>query len=357
MVGVGSGFRRDNHYIAADYLKRWADGEGRVWTYRQLVSNEAVHEWRRHSVKGVGYHEYLYAQHVDGAASDAVERWLAEKVDSPSARVLEKVALEERLAGDDWDTILRFFAASMVRTPAFLVRSMPRWEQDLPGILEASLKRGSEVLEGKRPVSPPGDPGLGGGVVAPPFGVRVRRASGGEGGIVEARAVAGRVMWLTSIHRLVSHTYKQLHGSHWTILRAPDGRHWPTSDDPALMAILLPSGEYAFGGGWAVKGTLMLLPLNPRHILLSVVGSRPQQKYTTVDGDAAEAMRKLIVAHSHRLVFAVAPDSWIASVRPRRIDASAFERERDEWAKWGGEQSRAERDLEDDDSWKTGDAG
>lgn len=344
--------RRDNHYIPQSYLKRWANAMRMVWACRTLVSRASVPLWKLQSLRGVGYHEYLYAQLVHG---DAFEEWLADEVDAPSDPVLEKVAREERLTPDDWTVLLKFFAATQVRTPAFLLRRRQQWEKTMPDLLRKPLESAKKLLEKGGPVPPPKheDPYL--PTVDLPVRVRVRKNPAGEGGLIEANLVLGRTLWFREIERMAAHTFHHLRDLNWSILRPPQGQYWLTSDDPVTVAHVSPEGAVTFGGGWKVPGTALLLPLDPLHVMYARVGGRLPVKYSATTVDEADFVHQCTVRTAHRMVFAVAPDERVAEIRPRRVDEAAFEHERRVWATWDEEQSQAERDLQDEATWPTGD--
>jgi len=44
-------------------------------------------------------------------------------------------------------------------------------------------------------------------------------------------------------------------------------------------------------------------------------------------------------------------EPWVSDVRPRRVDAAAVEHERKEWEKFNAEQTVAEANLDDDQTW------
>ncbi len=53
-------FHRDNHYIPCVYLKNFADIDSKIQTYRTLVSNPKIPEWRKYATKGIAYNAHLY---------------------------------------------------------------------------------------------------------------------------------------------------------------------------------------------------------------------------------------------------------------------------------------------------------
>ena len=348
----GQSIRRDNHYLPQTYLKRWASPDQKVWVYRTLVSHDSVHTWRPHSVKGIAYHQHLYCRTAHGAESDDVEWWFADNVDGPSEVALAKVAAEAKLTPGDWDVLLRFFAASWCRTPAFYLRRQQAWDKELRARIEQVLQNAATAVEEgsvAAVASPVEGPGVEGAEV--PSRVRVRKNPTGEGSVIEAEVLAGRGLWYFEIRRVVEHTWKVLRKLHWTILRPPAGRLWLTSDDPAVAAHISADRKVTFNGGWRTPGSVLLLPLDPEHVLYGKLERPLPLKYAEASGPDAEFIQNCTARHSHRMVFGREKDDWVQTVRPRRVDRDAYEHERNEWRKWHPSQTKAEEDLEDDSTW------
>jgi hypothetical protein len=352
------GVIRDNHYVPRTYLKRWEGPGRRVWVYRTLVPHASVHVWKARSVKGIAYHEHLYTQTAHGAECDTVEKWLADHVDGPSEPALAKVANEENLTPKDWNTLLRFFAASYSRTPAYYFRRRPIWDRDLPAVIEGSLKKTIDAaLSGtaSKPQAPQEGPHTERFEI--PAGFRLRENPSGKGGLIEARVLMGRGLWFFEMKRIVEHTWKGLRPLHWTILRPPDGKLWLTSDDPAVVAHISAQGDVTFDGRWNVPGTVLLLPLSPEHVLYGRPEKPLPHKYTEASAADAEFIRNCLVHHAHRMIFAREQDDWVPTVRQRTEDARKYEHEQSELSKWHTSHTKGETDLEDESTWPTPDSG
>ena len=344
--------RIDNHYVAQGYLRRWAGADSRLSVFRTLVSHEAVPTWKRQSTRGVAYHQHLYSRHALGGVTDDFERWLAEDVDGPSNGVLERVNREERLTPSDWAILVRFFAASQTRTPANLLQRIPVWNRTIEGQIEGALRRSIERAERGETEPQPSREEVFPGIELP-MRVRVRKNDDGTKGIVEAQVVQGRPLWLAEIKRLVVVTSEHLRSLSWTILRAPEADEWLTSDDPVTRVVLSPEGNVTFGAGWKTPGALLYLPLSPRHLLYTVVGAKVPLKYTEMNAESARVVQECTVRGAHRMVFATSQSEFVATVRPRRVDREAYDRDREEWQRWHEDQTRAEEDIQDPSTWPT----
>jgi hypothetical protein len=336
--------RRDNHYVPRSYLKRWADGRGKVWAYRCLVSHEAVPLWKPTSTKGVAYHEHLYTRIAASGESDEVERWLDIEFEAPAEDAIYRATTDRRLTQRHWQQLVRFFAAQDVRTPARLMENLLRWNRDLPSFLESTMQEAVRRFEeGDRAPSEEAEG------VSPlerfPLRISLEKRPDGGGGFVKGETVVGRGLWLWSIRHTLTRTLSVLEKHKWTILRPPEGMTWFTSDDPVLKVNFKSLADYTFGGGWGSDGTDLLLPLGPHHLLFTQVGRRVPPRGTRMTIESANVVRKLIAEHAHRFVFAAAPDPFVAGARTRIVDAGLLRLETERWNQWHRDQAAAERGL------------
>ncbi|MCP9837549.1 DUF4238 domain-containing protein [Cyanobium sp. N.Huapi 1H5] len=340
-------FKRDNHYVPRGYLKRWASSDGKLWSYRVLVSRSEVPLWKRVSTRGIGYHEHLYTRIVASGECDELERWLDVEFESPAEEAIQKVVSDRRLSPGDWRALARFFAAQDVRTPARLVENLGRWSQSLPETMQEALQRSVARLE---EISAEERAVQGSEVLRDesiPFRVGIGKNSDADCGWIEVETVAGRGLWIWSIQYLLSRSagLRALERHRWTILTPPDEMTWITSDDPVLKLNFNTPQKYDFGGGWGSPGTYLMLPLGPRHLLFTQVGCRVPPRGSQMDRAKALFIRKLLAEHAHRHVFASSPDKSVPQVRPRIVDTAAFIHESSQWKSWHAEQSQAERQL------------
>lgn len=339
--------RRASHYVSRGYLRAWTLPDGRLWTYRTLVSHARVPPWRLSSPKGVAYHAHLYTRIVAGRETDEFEKWLDREVEGPAAQPLQKAISGGRLTPDDWSKLIQFVAAQDVRTPARYQEQLQRWRKTLPGIMEESLREAMDELDA---LSKRGEPVP---VVQEhwskdaPVRVEIQRRRAGEpSSYVKAEITPGRGLWLWQMKHLLQDTARVLHQHRWTILQSPEGAAWFTSDNPVLRLNFNNLSEYDFGGGWGSPGTDILLPLSPKHLLYTQVGKRPPQRGEHLKPEHAALVRRFMAEHAHRMIFASSQDAEVARLRPRAVNAEQFRDERVQWAAWHTQQSAAEADLE-----------
>ena len=131
---------RDNHLVPQFYLKNFASRSNEVYEYRTLVSHSGVAVWKPVHVAGTGYDRNLYTRIVRGDEADDIEQWLNREFEAPASEPLQRVLEEKELSPNDWELLTRFLASQIVRTPAFLIKNLPRWGQTTPRILEESFR-------------------------------------------------------------------------------------------------------------------------------------------------------------------------------------------------------------------------
>lgn len=339
--------KRDNHYVPHSYLKRWADDEDEVWSYRILVPHAKSSLWKSHSPKSLGYHQHLYTHMAASGESDEIERWFDTAFESPAGRALQHAVTDRRLSSEDWRMLVRFLAAQDVRTPARLIERLRDWQESLqPLVSEIARDAVQELEEAKRSGIPlvVGEPEAGAALF--PVRTLVEIEPGHESGLLRVEASVGRSLWLWSLRHLLTKTLNVLHKHRWTILRSPPGIEWLTSDNPVVRLNYHSGQRYDFGGGWNSPGTEIFMPLSPTHLLFTHIGPEPPLlRGTTVSVDFAMQIQKFTVEHAYRYVFGRSADVHAALWRPRIVDRQGFHAEAEQWKSWNAVQSEAEREI------------
>jgi Protein of unknown function (DUF4238) len=336
-----------NHYVPELYQKSWAGADSKVWVYRILVPHPKVPLWKPLSTSGIGYHRNLYTRILAGEETDEFETWLEREIETPAAEPLRRAIGNARLTPDDWEHILRFVAAQSVRTPAGLVKFLKRQDAQLPPLIESVLQNVAGKLAeaqrtGRKIERPPN--GIAAGF---PLRVTTDIEPGEPMGVLKAETLVGRKLWLWSLRRWLTQTYKILQAHQWTILRPPSGINWFTSDHPVVRLNRYQDGRYDFSGGWGTPDTEILFPLSPQHLLYTRIGHRaPWLKGARAPELLARQLQVITIEHAHRYLYAAAEDPLVPEIRPRRVDPAAWRAEKDQWQQWGQDQSQAERDFE-----------
>jgi hypothetical protein len=84
-----------------------------------------------------------------------------------------------------------------------------------------------------------------------------------------------------------------------------------------------------------------MMPLSPRHLLHVQVGAK-RRGIEQSSEEQTRLIQRMLLLRAHRLVFATSEDDWIVKQRPRTVNRTAFEEERDAWGRWHAEQSLSE---------------
>lgn len=243
--------RKDNHYVPKLYLRQWAQ-DGFIPTYRLLVPNERVPLWKKQSLKGIAFHQHLYTYLSGQEETDEFERWLDSEFESPAEEAIRRVVQEDRMSPEHWRRLIRFAVALDVRTPARLRQFIRRQNESLPALMESTMRNSIRKLEGlvKRNEPIPFSPDESDTFSI--FKISIEATEDG-GGQARAQTIVGRRLWIWQMRHLLSKTLGRLPAHRWTILHAPAGMSWPTSDDPLIRLNFQDSRNYDFGGGWGSR--------------------------------------------------------------------------------------------------------
>jgi hypothetical protein len=344
-------FQAWNHFVPRLYLKRFSCSPGLIWHYPLLVSHPSVPEWNRLAISKAAAQENLYTVAEESGESDEIERWFSKEFDNPAEEAIERAVTGATLTREHWRRLARFFGAQYARTPANYIKSQERWKSDLSASMEAALEDVRQELSRAKEQGLKVEWGVG-NETNKMFPLRSTIAPSDEPGMAElcVRVSAGRKLWLWGLkHTLRPGGILEILGQHrWTILDAPDGCSWFTSDNPAVQMGLGNDATRNLGGGWGALGTVLMLPLSPRHLLYAEIGTRPPEKYTVVPVSKFEEIRRVIANNAARSIFASTRDNTVQQIRTRHVDASAFDSEKQQWRDWHEHHSDAERfiDLE-----------
>jgi hypothetical protein len=338
---------RDNHYVPQLYLKNFCADSGEVFSYRLLVPNETVRVWDRFSVAGTGYQRNLYTRIERGKETDDIEQWLSREFETPAAGPLRKVLDDESLHEADWRALVRFLAAQIVRTPAFLIENLPIWNKMAPKILDEITADAQEKLaEAKKSGKKFIIEEVSNNTVFP---LRVIREDFPEKEEVKftTQVLVGRALWFFTMRHTLTKTLEILHQHRWTILTAPDGLPWFTSDDPVVRLNYRSEADYDFKGGWGRPGGNIFLPLSPRHLLFTEIGAAKVPRQTPKKYHA-RMIRRMIAEHAHRRIYSSLPDPKIPQFKPRVANLEQFNLEDALWDRWYEDQTKAELELHRD---------
>lgn len=339
-------FVEKNHYVPESYLKRWGDANGKISVYRILVPNQNVPLWKKASPRGLANHRHLYTRIITSEESDEIERWFNTEFESPAAASIEKAVSDNQLSPEDWKNLIRFLAAQDVRTPTSLIKTLQNGQSNLESVINENALRtyvqDYEKLK-EQGISPIISPNSNAEFL--PIKVSTELLPGADFGTLRVEGVVGRGYWLFTIKSALTGAINKLLTHKWTILRSPAGFEWATSDDPVIRLNYHNPEKYDFFGGWDSAGTEIFLPLSPRHLLYTKIGSKPLKRGTVLSIELSRGIQQIIIEHAHRFVFTSKQDANVSVLRPRKVDATIFANEAEQWRNWHEKNKDAESDL------------
>ncbi len=337
-------FTRDSHFVPQGYLRRWSDDCTQVYGYRTLVLDARVPEWTLSPIRGVAYHRDLYTTFVDGEEVDDFEKWIKTEFEDPGFEALEKAVSNTPLDRSDWDRLALFAAAQDLRTPASYLQLKGWCEKELPSIIDQSVRQSVRRLEEaytqgvKPPVSNTPDP------LRNLFRVRIDAGDNSPDAqpSIRAEVIVGRGYWVANMRRILTGPAQVARQHKWGIAEPAGTVEWITSDHPVLrLNYYYEQATYDFKGGWGSKGTDLIFPLSPRHLLYTQVGADVPDRFTFSE-QLTEVIQRFLAERAHRWIFARTPTDMAARFRPRRIDPATVQAEKAAWDRWHDEQRRAE---------------
>lgn len=177
-----------------------------------------------------------------------------------------------------------------------------------------------------------------------PMKVTKEISTDSEWGQLKTEVLLGRGLWLFSIRHVLLNTYRVLNTHTWSILQAPEGMEWITSDNPVVKLNYYGEGSYDFKGGWGNEGSEIIFPLSPELLLYTQVGNKARMN--TVSIELATTLNRFIAENAHRHIFASNPTDGISSIIPRVVDKIAYDDEKREWETWHTRQMELEKEYQ-----------
>jgi len=332
--------RRNHHFVSQSYLKAWANNHQRIWAYRILVSHSSVPLWSQVSVKSVANQQHLFTRSIVDTDSDEIEIWMDQEIETPAQVALSKARSNEPLDAQEWECLLRFVALHHIRSPANYIESMERWKSEMPNIIEGAMQSAVSKIQAHQNQSyhPPRDENPDINMI--PMMV-TKEINDKEWGHLKAEVLLGRGLWLFSIRHTMLNTYRVLNMHTWSILRAPEGMEWLTSDNPVVRLNYYGVGSYDFKGGWGNDGSEIIFPLSPKLLLYTQVGNK--SRLNAVSKELALSFNQFIAENAYRHIFGSYRLDEISNIHPRIVDKEAYESERWEWETWHLRQKELEK--------------
>ena len=324
--------KRHNHFVPEMYLKNWAT-KNKVNTYSLLVPHENVPIWKEKSIEYSASIDNLYVRHDDGMEVDDFENEFMRRYETPAKAPLEKATNEQRLTSDDWQVLIDYIAAQIVRTPAFYLKSQNHMKELIPEAIETVAKEINSLIPDqiKRQNRTVPDDEIILPITVDFTGIKADDRSQ----FVKITAVAGKTTWLFSMKHLLTNVAPVLHRYKWSIVSPEEGICWPTSDDPVICLNYYGDRHYDFNGGWGKKGSEIFMPISPTKVIYTQIGVKHPPRMV-FNRDESLLIKKLIVEHAFMNVYAYDKDEDIPLIRPRTVNLEEYKRIKTEFEEWYG---------------------
>ncbi|TWH59624.1 uncharacterized protein DUF4238 [Desulfitobacterium sp. LBE] len=332
----------NNHYIPQFYLKNWSQDGNSIFVYNLLVSDSRIPHWNRKKIKSTAVWNDFYTRNEGEKEVDDFEKWFDKEFESPVKTVFDNLIKGHNLDEDESKKLSRFVGAQYLRTPARLNALMAQWRTEMPQILEGVLQKIStqfEIESTSQIIS--SQPQIYEDAKLLPIKVSVDK----EMSQVKVDSLVGKGMYLFALKHLLTKTVSVLGKHRWRVIHASDSVSFPTSDDPVICLNYSSEHEYDFKGGWGKKNGNIIMPLSPKLLLITQIGSYMPIKQLDYSERWSKFFRKIIIEHAHRHVYAIEPQKGMLAINPRRVDAILFEREKSIMGGWHGEQMEMEAQL------------
>ena len=320
----------NNHYVPQFYLRNWSKDGRTIYAYNLLVSDRRVPYWKKESIKNAAVWHDLYTRKIGQEEIDDFETWFDREFESPAKPVFDKLLQGERI------TLSRFVAAQHIRTPARLDSILELERQMLPSIMEDVLQKlnrqaRSENYHHFQKFSAEKDDSI-------PLKVNLDK----ENGFVKVETIVGKGTYLYAVKHLLTETIKHMYGHRWNIIHAANGISFPTSDDPVICLNYRNEQNYTFNGGWGLKHANIIMPISPKLLLFTEIGSKNSCSFLDNSLYWSNFFRKIIIEHAHRSVFADVPQKGMLAINPRIVSKELYAKDRKTAIYWHKEQTSAE---------------
>ena len=337
-----------NHYVPKFYLRRWSSNGNSIWDYRVVVDNDREKYWKTTSLKATATWDDLYTQHIDGADDDSIEDYLCNHFESPASEVLKKLDCGHALSARDFAVLADYWLIQSLRTPAFMRKSAELTEELFDSVVKNTVVSVKHQLMNKKsnlPIRKVLSQSAEGPFPQQPLEVELSS----ESQEITVRMSTGRNGYLASMDSLINGvTGASVHSCNWSIVRAPVGSHFYTSDNPAIAFGLSTDGSVIVDGlGLGQRNVYLALPLDMHKVLLTRVGSAPLSIPYMLTRESVVLINEAICKSAFRHIYSNAKDDSVRRIRPRLVDRSFVKEEMSIRKAWNEDQAGLEREHEE----------
>lgn len=322
---------RENHYIPQMYLSNWAS-DNKIWVYYLLVSHENVPLWSRKSVDRIAFHTNLYMRVDHGEESDDFERNFSLRFESPAKIPLTKIISDQKLCADEWQQISQYIAAQYVRTPSFYQFIHDK----APAIAKTVFENTAKELPSIKHEVPKSSSNASEAALLP-IDVEFLDEIGDDKQIgLELKTVVGKSYWLFAIKHFLepkSSILQAFCNLKWSIVTAPKGCSFLTTDNPVAVFCENKTGAYEITTGITAGENMVLFPVSPQKAL---IGKNKNRLDYRIDASVEmfHKLQKVIIDNAFLLVFSDHEDPDTAQIRNRIVDEASYKRLNADYKNW-----------------------
>lgn len=174
-----------------------------------------------------------------------------------------------------------------------------------------------------------------------PFNVALDR----ENSEIEISAFVGKSVYLYILKNLLTSTVKKVEHYKWHVIHSADGISFPTTDDPVIRLNFNSKYDYDFKGGWGKKHGNIIMPISPKCLLFTEIGSKSKTQILDYSKEWSVFFRKIIIEHAHRFVYADSRQKGMLSINPRIVNEKLYKQEQNTMAGWHELNFKAEQEI------------
>lgn len=337
-----------NHYVPRFYLRRWSSNGNSIWDYRVIVEDEHAKCWKTTSLKSAATWDDLYTQHVDDEDDDSVEDYLCDHFETPTSRVLEKIDGGRALSARDFMILADYWLIQYLRTPAFMMQNVRLTESLFDSVVNNTVESVSKQLMDKderQHMRRVANKTVRNPFPQHPIEVELNR----ESREITVRTSTGRSGYLATINSMLNGMVgNHVRSCNWSIVHAPVGSHFYTSDNPSVVFGLRVDGSVAVGDmGLGQRNADLVLPLDAQKVLFAQVGSSSLACPPVFSKRQVNVINEAICKSAFRHIYSRKKDNLVCRIRPRAVDGGLVRDERNLRKSWNQDQAKLEREHEE----------
>lgn len=323
-----------NHYVPQFYLKNWSQDGNKLWVYSLLVPHSKVHLWEEKSIEYLAVWNDFYTRNNGEKEVDDFERWFNQEFETPTKPIIQKLLEGKTISRKEEILLTHYVMAQDLRVPArvnFILDEAKKSVKNFMDSFSFENVKEEDILKSRHDENND----------ILPISVHLDK----EKQEVEMTTFVGKGVYLYALKYLLTSTVKKVEHYRWHVIHAADGISFPTSDDPVILLNYYNKNNYDFKGGWGVKHVNIIMPLSPKCLLFSEIGTKATVRQFDYSKEWSEFFRRIIIEHAYRYVYADSKQKGMLSINPRRVNEKLYKEERKTMNDWHEYNTKAEQEL------------